>query len=160
VYAVWVRITSRGTPDQRNPIWFARSTDGGQTWEPAREILGGNIRANGNWIVVLPDGTLVNSFAVLDRDTGGLTVSLIRSSDRGQTWSEPIHISEFRRALVTDPDTGRPVQTATNANVTLHSVAVDPRSGNLYAVWEDGRFLWDGGSSVAFSMSTDGGLTW
>jgi hypothetical protein len=39
--------------------WFSRTTDGGQTWEPARPIFdpGGNSQTIGNQIVVLPDGT-------------------------------------------------------------------------------------------------------
>jgi hypothetical protein len=41
---------------------------------------------------------------------------------------------------------------------SLFDVAVDPRSGAVYAVWEDGRF--NGVDEVAFSKSTDGGLTW
>jgi hypothetical protein len=39
-------------------------------------------------------------------------------------------------------------------------VAGDPRNGNLYAVWEDARFNGRQHQAVAFSMSTDGGLTW
>src|SRR5262249_27419532 len=31
---------------------------------------------------------------------------------------------------------------------------------NLYAVWQDGRFSPTGAAKVAFSQSTDGGLTW
>jgi len=37
---------------------------------------------------------------------------------------------------------------------------VDSRSGNLYAVWEDGRFSNFQYNDIAFSMSADGGLTW
>ena len=44
---------------------------------------------------------------------------------------------------------------------TLTSAAVDPNNGNLYAVWQDGRFSSKySHDSIAFSMSTDGGLTW
>jgi hypothetical protein len=37
---------------------------------------------------------------------------------------------------------------------------VDGRSGNLYAVWEDGRFSNGQYNDIAFSMSSDGGFTW
>jgi hypothetical protein len=46
----------------------------------------------------------------------------------------------------------------------IPDVAVDPRNGNLYAVWMDLRF--DGGifltdhDNIAFTMSTDGGRSW
>src|SRR5262249_10782644 len=59
VYAAWTRFrTGTGIP------MFSRSSDGGQTWEPARELFnpGGNNIAEWFQIVVLPDGTLVNVF--------------------------------------------------------------------------------------------------
>jgi hypothetical protein len=37
---------------------------------------------------------------------------------------------------------------------------VDRQSGNLYAVWEDGRFSNFVVNDIALSMSADGGLTW
>jgi hypothetical protein len=37
---------------------------------------------------------------------------------------------------------------------------VDPANGNIYAVWQDARFSDFRYSSIAFSMSTDGGFTW
>jgi hypothetical protein len=40
------------------------------------------------------------------------------------------------------------------------SIAVDPTSGNLYAVWIDARFSNFQINSIALSMSSDGGLTW
>jgi hypothetical protein len=42
----------------------------------------------------------------------------------------------------------------------LFDVAVDPHSGNLYAVWQDARFSRFEYDQVALSMSTDGGLSW
>src|SRR5213083_2388745 len=75
-YAVWDRFTTpSGTSlasieglihsrSFREPVWFSRTTDGGQTWEPARIIydrseFNGTI---GNQIVVLPNGDLINIF--------------------------------------------------------------------------------------------------
>src|SRR5262249_14040891 len=58
-------------------------------------------------------------------------------------------------------------RSSVRTGVTLPEVAVDPASGNVYAVWEDGRFSppspdgrngeFDG---IAFSMSADSGVTW
>jgi hypothetical protein len=39
-------------------------------------------------------------------------------------------------------------------------VAVDPSNGNLYIVWQDGRFSGGARSDIAFTMSTDGGNNW
>src|SRR5256885_1880314 len=75
-YAVWDRFTTpSGTSlasieglihsrSFREPVWFSRTTNGGATWEPARNIydrseFNGTI---GNQIVVLPNGTLLDFF--------------------------------------------------------------------------------------------------
>src|SRR5262249_53296738 len=46
-----------------------------------------------------------------------------------------------------------------NAKI-IPSAAVDPRNGQLYAVWQDGRFDPGDGVGIAFSTSGDGGRTW
>jgi hypothetical protein len=46
------------------------------------------------------------------------------------------------------------------AGESLPDIAVDPRNGTLYAVWDDGRFNGRAYDEIVFSQSTDGGLTW
>lgn len=53
-----------------------------------------------------------------------------------------------------DPDTGLPIR----AEGAVPEVAVDPNNGNLYVAWQDTRF--SGVDEIAFSMSTDGGVSW
>jgi hypothetical protein len=65
-------------------------------------------------------------------------------------WSPPIHIS-------TNKSAGIPAQRASDG---LPAAASDPKSGALYAVWDDGRFRKDGVNDIAFSTSTDDGQTW
>jgi hypothetical protein len=79
---------------------------------------------------------------------------MMRSTDKGATWSAPhvIRKIQFRGAF--DPDTGRPIR----AEGFVPEVAVDRNNGNLYATWQDIRF--SGVDQIAFSMSTDGGSTW
>ena len=181
VYAVWDRlifppserasvIAGFVTAAFRGPAWFARSTDGGDSWEPARQIFdpGQESQTIGNQIVVLPDGDLVNVFDLIKITRGAnrtgafFNVALIRSEDRGVTWGpqarsgkiEPITISPLRTIGVTDPETGDPVRTGD----IIPDIAVDPTSGALYAVWQDARF--SGVDEVAFAQSTDGGFTW
>jgi hypothetical protein len=79
---------------------------------------------------------------------------MMRSTDKGATWSAPqvIHKIQFNGAF--DPDTGLPIR----AEGFVPEVAVDRRNGNLYATWQDIRF--SGVDQIAFSMSTDGGDTW
>lgn len=172
-YAVWDRLVfpnANASPiggenaiGYRGPGLFARTTDGGVTWEPTRinfdpgevnQILGAQV-------VVLPNGTLIEGFALIynvknSHKVRGVNVAVIRSTDKGLTWSDPVIVSKMNALTVTDPETGEPLRTGD----IIPEFAVDRTTGAAYATWQDGR--WSGGarSAVAFSKSTDGGLTW
>src|SRR5438552_6533135 len=147
VYAVWDR--SRFPSDNadltgqmnaasiRGDIIFSRTTNGGQTWEPARDILARNQNefTVGNQIAVLPNGTLVDIFEDLNGSgaqpsPNQFHESVIVSTDKGLTWSKVIDISTDGSVAVRDPDTGRGIR----AGAGLPDIAADPVSGNLYAV--------------------------
>jgi len=145
-------------------FYFARSTDGGESWEPARKIYnpGGNNSTLGEQIIVLPDGTLVVFFGEFlayrndDRDNQfDFNLSLLRSPDKGETWlprSRPLRFADIISFGNMTPDEGSPVFGG------IFDVAVDRGNGTLYAVWQDIRFTQV--DAIAFSMSTDGGFTW
>ena len=140
------------------PTWFARTTDGGATWEAARPIRDPGLanQTIGNVIVVLPDGTLVNAFNELVGDAPTTaTIRIIRSSDKGATWSAPITVASLLAVGVFDPDSQLPIRDAS----LLPAVAVGP-DGSLAMVWQDARFSGGVHDAIAFSRSTDGGLTW
>src|ERR671937_3237342 len=172
VYAVWDR--SRFPSDQagvtaqmnaasiRGDIIFTRTTDGGQTWSAPQDILGLNQNefTSGNQIAVLPDGTLVDVFEDLNGSgrqpsPNQFHQSIIRSTDKGATWSKVIDISTDGSVAVRDPDTGAFVRSGAG----LPDIAVAP-NGPLYAVWSDGRFSGFNHDDVALSRSTDGGRHW
>jgi hypothetical protein len=183
VYGVWDRlifppserasvIAGFVTAAFRGPIWFSRTTDGGDTWEPARLIYdpGQNSQTIANQIAVLPNGDLVNLFTLITLRGGTfpkgeiLTAAMIRSEDRGVTWGprarsekiRPIRISPMRTIGVEDPDTGEPHRVGD----IIPDIAVDMNGGILYAVWQDARFNNMAADAIAFSQSTDGGFTW
>jgi hypothetical protein len=172
VYAVWDRSRKPGENRSfnalhsfafRGDIWFARTSDGGQTWEPAHPIFAprANVFTIGNQVDVQPNGTLVDIFNLLKGS--GVQPSartqfqaVIRSTDNGDHWSSPITISNAEPVDVRDPDTGANVR----AGEGIPDIAVDRSTGTLYAVWDDGRFNGRTYDEIAFSKSTDGGRTW
>jgi len=172
-YAVWDRfVTPAGTSmaslagffnsrSFRQPTWFARTTDGGQTWEPARKIFDASEFNGtlGNQIAVLPNGDLVNvfDFFLLNSNKHGLrgaNIAVIRSTDKGVTWSREIIVAKDLSQGALDPDTSRPIR----AEGGIPEVAVDRSNGNLYVIWQDTRF--SRVDEIALSMSTDGGRSW
>jgi BNR/Asp-box repeat protein len=170
VYAIWDRIRkpgeSKGIASQFNSFafrgfpFFARSTDGGETWEAPRRISSNaNLFTIGNQIVVLPNGTLID---FTDYATGsGVQPSVhdwkavFISTDKGETWTpKPVTISQVFEVRHRIPDGSFPVRAGGD------DIAVDPSSGALYAVWTDGRFGDGTYNDVVLSKSTDGGQSW
>ncbi len=167
VYATW-NIFRNGAIHQV----FSRSTDGGDTWGPARpvnkkEVVGKHVGVffrQGAQIVVLPDGTLLNVFyrGLFDpRGRGGQFVAveqaIYRSFDQGRHWERlDTPISGVVPTGGFDVELGIPLRDGS----LLPEIAVDRSSGNVYVVWQDGRNSIFGASSVMISKSEDGGDTW
>jgi hypothetical protein len=173
-YAVWDRFVSPGGTSRasieglinsrafREPVWFSRTTDGGRTWEPARNIYDRSASNGtiGNQVVVAKNGDLLDFFDEFfvhknSDSQRGESMSVIRSTDKGLTWSkQSTVIAPSREIGAFDPDTLRPIR----AEGGLPAVAIDRSSGAIYLVWQDASF--SGVDEIAFSMSTDGGFTW
>jgi hypothetical protein len=200
VYAVWDRVQvtqgSINNPENvigrafKGPIYFARTTTGGDSWEPARKIYetGANKQTIGNQIVVEPGsegGSLFDFFADITNASnrrggvGPVKLSYIRSDDRGDRWTKPARIDDMiPMSLIVGREGQTPIDVEPvpcpdpadtgdcpiRAGDLLPEVAVDATNGNLYAVWMDARF--DGGlfitdhDNIAFTQSSDGGRTW
>ncbi len=196
VYAVWDRIESPNnnplTPPQayahapafRGPVWFARSTNNGASWETARPIFAphaGRTQTIGNQIVVLPNGTLVDGFTYFTGANGqgiqrGDNAAVIFSADKGTTWSSNLTvIANMGDAGVRDPEPvnclgdntpSTPCLLVRTGDI-LPDFAVDPNSGSpgtMYAVWQSHRSATVLGNpvddTILISRSTDGGHTW
>ena len=158
VYAVWDRLSGDTPETQIGPTFFTRSTDGGATWEPARAIHdpGPGNQTIGNVIAVLPDGTLLD--LLTEFKNGNVNVAVLRSADKGRTWSGPTYIDGLGTVGVIDPRDGAGVRTGD----IIPAIAVDPRTGHdeVYVVWQDARFTGFQNDSVVLSTSGDGGAHW
>lgn len=139
------------------PIYFARTTDGGQSWERAKLLFdpGPDGQTTGNLIEVLPNGNVLNFFTNLPAD-GSANFSFLKSTDHGTTFGPVRHAFDMviTSHATVSPDDKVPVRDGS----TLFDTAVDKENGTIYVVWQDGR--WGGVDKVGFSMSTDNGRNW
>jgi hypothetical protein len=157
-YVVWDRIEDFPDGSNRSPTWFARTTDGGATWETAQPIFdpGANDGTVGNQIVVMPDGDLVNGYSLVK--DGVRSVAVMRSTDKGASWAPQVVVGSHETVGVRDPTDGAFVRTGD----IIPELASDERAGTdtVYMVWQDARFSGGQYDQIAFSKSTNGGITW
>jgi hypothetical protein len=138
------------------PIFFTRTTNGGQNWEQPRELHdpGPNAQTINNLIEVTPAGTVIDFFTEI-LPNGGTRIGLIKSFDKGASFRRPTYAATIATVFGSiTPDTQDLVRDA----AILFDTAVDHRNGNLYLVWQDVRFT--GVDEIAFAMSTNGGVSW
>jgi hypothetical protein len=184
-YAVWDRLvfpsgraSAAGQENAtafRGPTWFARTTNGGDSWQTARPIFdpGQQAQTIANQVVVEPNGDLVDGFSLLKShgkpSTRGAHVAVVRSDDKGQTWSGAAVVANEPSAGNSDPE---PVNclppsirttpcAAVRTGGDIPDFAVDRANGNLYAVWqEQDSASAFGDDTIMLSRSTDGGQNW
>jgi hypothetical protein len=137
------------------------------TWEPARQVWdpGQRDQTIGNQVVVQPSGALVDIFTEFNNENAkkqrGGFVRVLRSTDKGSTWSGPFTIGRLGSIGNFDPETGDPVRTGDIIpDIAVDGTTATSTSGRLYAVWQDARFNGGQADAIAFSQSLDGGLTW
>ena len=165
VYLVWAIYD--GWPTDEDAIGFAKSTDGGETWEEPQRIIT-NIRGVRNSGV--PQNMRVASFpaAAVDcsespnsgniyvvwtnigvpgENTGSdRDVYMIRSTNEGSTWSDPIRINQDeigQGKCHYDP-----------------WIACDASNGILSVVFYDNRNVNANQAEAWAAVSTDAGNTW
>lgn len=135
------------------PPLIARSTDQGRTWSVA--TLGPPVYAGvGNqtglgWTAKGgANGTFVAAYAGAPETsptTGVADIVVQRSTDGGQTWTDPVAVND-----------DRPDQQFT---AFYPQVGVAP-NGRVDIVWQDNRDVADYRFNVRYTYSTDGGGTW
>ena len=139
--------------DVRSTALLKTSTDGGQSWTPVGQPITGHLPQSGVQdpsLTLLADGTFLLTYfhwryepehPAARRDAIFEGAWVRRSTDQGQSWSEPVHV---------------PVNGATELAVS--EPVIEQADGTLllagYASTDDG------GQAAFFSRSTDGGRSW
>ena len=150
VYVGWTHFIGGG-----GELLLSRTTNCGETWSEPQSIHASAPAPGGFQLVTLPDETAVAFY----REDAPAGLYSQRSTDGGETWSEPTLVATtglVPRAITPDGDL------SVRGSGGSFDVAVDRDSGYLAAVWQ---YLFQGmllasPIQIAFSSSTDGGLTW
>jgi len=165
VYVVWAVYDS--WPSDETAIGFAKSTDGGVTFQPAVRVIS-NIKGIRNTAV--SKSQRVNSFPVMAVDISGggnngnlyivwtnvgvpgtntgtnKSVYLIRSTNGGTTWSTPIRVNQGANVA--------------GKEAYFPWISCDPETGVLSAVFYDDRNTTSAQCETFAGYSLDAGNTW
>ncbi len=141
VYAAWDQSSNTGAP-----ILLRFSDSRAQTWGPLIAVSGAAAAGIGAIPLVQPNGDLT---IIYEDYTIGDNEVAQTSHNGGLSFDPPVSIGGFQGGSVPDIRSGG-----------LPAAAVDPVTGDLYAVWQDRRFRSDGVRDVVISTSTNGGVTW
>ena len=165
VYAVWSIYDS--WPSDEVAIGFAKSLDGGLSWEPATRIIENtrgirstatskNMRVNSFPSAAVDisggqyNGTIYvvwSNIGVPGANTGDdIDVYMIKSSDEGESWSDPIRVNQD------PPGQGK--------EHYFPWITCDPANGILSVVFYDDRNVSSSQCEVFCANSYDGGETW
>ncbi|MDB6029791.1 MAG: hypothetical protein JWM16_129 [Verrucomicrobiales bacterium] len=121
-------------------ITLSFSDDRGQTWISPRTVGGGFFP----FLLVQPNGDVT----ILGKRGDEFSIT---SHDGGLTFDALVTIEIYRGSELSDMRAG---------GVGNPAGAVDPVTGDLYAVWQDRRFRTNGLNDIVLSRSSDGGQTW
>ncbi len=160
VYASWTLFVGNGKFGKSNtfspePIVFARSTDGGQTWSHITRLsqsanngaVGGR---QGSLIRTGPDGTV---YVFWEGAINHLSEQLVAvSHDGGDTFGGPMPVAAVN-------DIPSPLGGSSFRDNSFPSADVNQQTGALYVVWanEEGT---PPTALIKFTESDDGGLSW
>lgn len=146
-------------------IALATTTNAGSSWSPPRSIYAPLAAAPAlHDLAVGPDGALL---LVLEQSTPlppatpgeeGTPILVMRSSDRGESWSEPIEIGRLPDTLLPhDPEHGEPGKNEGAVGAPAIATVTATSTGAIVA-WQSNLALDEG--QILVVRSTDGGASW
>ncbi|MCF6172025.1 MAG: GEVED domain-containing protein [Bacteroidales bacterium] len=165
VYAVWAIYD--GWPTDESAIGFAKSLDGGVSWDPATRVItnirgirnsgtGKNMRVNSFPVATVdnsngPDrGAIYITWANIGTpgvNTGSdMDIYVIKSTDDGANWTTPVRVNQ--------DESGQGKQHY------FPWITCDPSNGVLSVVFYDDRNVSSSQIEVYCANSEDGGDTW
>lgn len=206
LYLVWVAFRIEKGGYDESPVMFSYSDDAGQNWSAPMEISGRNeqfctFQDDANDVLAGEDAFECDQdqFAYPAVGPGGVLyvhfhneqnqqaweapemyesqIMVVKSTDGGATWSDPVHVVQMEDSY-TAPPVGAagdyPLNVQNRTTLTGHqmrvnsagNIAVDPNSGVIYIVFADNA---DGTNSSAnpvtdtnifLAYSMDGGASW
>jgi hypothetical protein len=150
IYVTWTRFLFNAHNGNyiQSPIAFVSSSDGGATFTTPKLISGNVLYGQGSHPVVGPDGTLYVFWSGSTRLASLNSTYMVKSSDGGATWSEPVSISTVQNSHLLANTAFR--------NNSYPAAAAAP-NGDLYATWTTQTST---GSVAVYSKSTNGGSSW
>ncbi|HEX9533049.1 MAG TPA: sialidase family protein [bacterium] len=128
VYVSWTRFifNPHNGAYVQSPIFFAFSTDGGETFSDPVSIVGNVHFDQGSRPVVGSDGTVYVFFEGATRLATFSSTYMVKSTDGGLSWSRPVAIAQL-------VDIIPPANTVFRVN-SLPAAAISP-DGDLFVVW-------------------------
>jgi hypothetical protein len=169
-YVVW---SAYRTVYLGNYPMMSKTTDFGVTWTQPLPIPVGQVTAttDGNLFLIDPrSGVLYDVFdqqnasddphvGIGDSSSTGTrwAIQVVSSSNGGLTWSPAHQVSP----LLSVCEAGHQDRcSGVHSAGSEEEAAIDPKTGALYVVWQDGRFSNGAYDEIALSTSADGGITW
>jgi len=157
-YVTWVRRL--GAFGENGSESFSRTVDAGKTWTSPKQIYTpGPVKLPDPILLdVLPDGTLLNVFLVIDArsqiqsDPLPFDILAMHSTDEGQTWSAPVRIAQTPSTSPADPDSGSEIR-----SLPIVSLAIGP-TGRAFVVWNE--IASPTSSTIHVADSADRGASW
>ena len=151
VYLTWTRFlfSARTGSYTQSPIFFASSSNGGQTFTTPKAISGNVLYGQGSRPVVAPDGSLYVFWEGSTRLASLNSTYVVKSTNGGATFSKP-------KSIATVHDSEELEDTAFRLN--SYPAAAAAPNGDLYATWTTD--IEPQGSVAVYSRSTNGGTTW